>query len=139
MNISDLEKLRLSVVVVLASAYFILSFSMQFNSKLPNVGITIFTKMSKMANEHDAINLSQGFPDFSVDPVLIEKVDYYMRKGVNQYAPMREFLSSEEAIVKKTEVCYDWKPHIDKNITVTCGAIEAIMSAISALTHLGDE
>ena len=112
---------------------------MQFNSKLPNVGITIFTKMSKMANEHDAINLSQGFPDFSVDPVLIEKVDYYMRKGVNQYAPMPGVPQLREAIVKKTEVCYDWKPHIDKNITVTCGAIEAIMSAISALTHLGDE
>ena len=112
---------------------------MQFNSKLPNVGITIFTKMSKMANEHDAINLSQGFPDFSVDPILIEKVDYYMRKGVNQYAPMPGVPQLREAIVKKTEVCYDWKPHIDKNITVTCGAIEAIMSVHFALTHLGDE
>ncbi len=95
--------------------------------------------MSKMANEHNAINLSQGFPDFPVDPTLIERVEHYMRKGVNQYAPMPGVPELRAAIANKTEICYGWKPNVDTNITVTCGAIEAIMSAISALIHPGDE
>lgn len=112
---------------------------MQLTSKLPNVGITIFTKMSKMASEYNAINLSQGFPDFPVDPVLIDSVHHYMKQGMNQYAPMPGVPKLREAIAEKTEVCYGWKPNVEANITVTCGAIEAIMSTISALIHPGDE
>jgi len=112
---------------------------MRVQSKLPNVGITIFTKMSKMASEYGAINLSQGFPDFPVDPALIDLVGHYMNKGLNQYAPMPGVLALREAIAKKTEICYGWKPDVDQNITVTCGAIEAIMSTVSAIINPGDE
>ena len=112
---------------------------MDIISKIPNVGVTIFTKMSKMANEYGAINLSQGFPNFPVDPELIELVHHYMKAGLNQYAPMSGHPSLREAIAAKTENCYGWKPDIDQNITVTCGAIEAIMSSISALINPLDE
>ena len=112
---------------------------MEVLSKLPDVGITIFTKMSKMANAYDAINLSQGFPDFPVDPQLIDLVHHYMKEGHNQYAPMPGHPVLREAISTKTEHCYGWRPDVDQNITVTCGAIEAIMSAISALINPGDE
>jgi len=115
------------------------SFIMQFSSKLPNVGVTIFTKMSKLANEHNAINLAQGFPDFPVVPQLIDLVNHYMKKGHNQYAPMPGVAELRKAIADKTEVCYGWKPDSDKHITITCGAIEAIMSSIAALINLGDE
>lgn len=112
---------------------------MQIESKLPEVAVTIFTKMSKMANEYNAINLAQGFPDFPVDPQLIDLVSHYMKMGHNQYAPMPGHPALREAIANKTEICSDWKPDLDSNITVTCGAIEAIMSTISALIHPGDE
>ncbi len=112
---------------------------MRINSKLPDVGITIFTKMSKMANEYGAINLSQGFPDFPVEPKLIERVHHYMKEGHNQYAPMPGHPNLREAIAEKTQNCYGWKPDVDQNITVTCGAIEAIMSSITALINPGDE
>ncbi len=112
---------------------------MQIASKLPDVGITIFTKMSKMANEYGAINLSQGFPDFPVDPQLIDLVHHYMKEGNNQYAPMPGHPVLREAIAAKTENCYGWRPNPDQNIMVTCGAIEAIMSTIAALINPGDE
>lgn len=112
---------------------------MDMISKLPNVGTTIFTKMSKMAQEHDAINLSQGFPDFPVDPVLIDRVYHYMNKGFNQYAPMPGVPELRKAVAELIANCYDWKADWDKNITITCGAIEAIMSTITALVHPGDE
>lgn len=112
---------------------------MQIASKLPNVGINIFTKMAKLATEHNAINLAQGFPDFPVDTELIDRVNHYMKQGMNQYAPMPGVLELRTAIAKKTEICYGWRPDIDQNITVTCGAIEAIMSAVSALINPGDE
>ena len=112
---------------------------MQISSKLPNVGITIFTKMSKMALEYGAINLSQGFPDFDVAPELIDRVYHYMKSGKNQYAPMPGVPALREAIASKTERCYGYKPNIDSEITITCGAIEAIHSSISALVAAGDE
>lgn len=111
---------------------------MQLTSKLPNVGITIFTKMSKMAQEYGAINLSQGFPDFDVAPELIDRVHYYMKQGLNQYPPMPGVLSLREAIAKKTARSQGWKPSPD-NILITCGAIEAIFNTISAFVHAGDE
>lgn len=112
---------------------------MQITSKLPNVGVTIFTKMSKMANDFGAINLAQGFPDFPVSPELIDRVHHYMQQGMNQYAPMPGILVLREAIASKTEHCYGWKPNVDSEITVTCGAIEAINSAVTALILPGDE
>ncbi len=112
---------------------------MNIESKLPNVGVTIFTKMSKMANEYGAINLAQGFPDFPVSPELIDRVHHYMQQGMNQYAPMPGVPILREAIATKTELCYGWKPNVDSEVTVTCGAIEAINSAVTALIHAGDE
>lgn len=112
---------------------------MKITSKLPNVGVTIFTKMSKMANDYNAINLAQGFPDFPVSPELIDRVHHYMKQGMNQYAPMPGVPVLREAIAAKTEHCYGWKPDVDSEITVTCGAIEAINSAVTALINPGDE
>lgn len=111
---------------------------MQLTSKLPNVGITIFTKMSKMAQECGAINLSQGFPDFEVAPELIDRVHYYMKQGLNQYPPMPGVLILREAIASKIARGYGWKPSPD-NLLITCGAIEAIFNTISAFVHAGDE
>lgn len=112
---------------------------MKITSKLPNVGVTIFTKMSKMANDYNAINLAQGFPDFTVSPELIDRVHHYMKQGKNQYAPMPGVPVLREAIAAKTEHCYGWKPNLETEITVTCGAIEAINSAVTALINPGDE
>ncbi|MGK0487441.1 MAG: methionine aminotransferase [Candidatus Endobugula sp.] len=112
---------------------------MQIISKLPNVGTTIFSVMSKMANKYGAINLAQGFPDFPVDEVLIERVNHYMKLGMNQYAPMPGVIELRSAIAEKVERSYGYRPNIDTEITVTCGAIEAIMSSVSALINAGDE
>lgn len=112
---------------------------MQITSKLPNVGTTIFSTMSKMANDFGAINLAQGFPDFPVSPSLIDRVHHYMKEGLNQYAPMPGVPVLRKAIADKTARCYGWRPDVDTEITVTCGAIEAINSAVSALVHAGDE
>ncbi len=112
---------------------------MQITSKLPNVGVTIFTKMSTMAHEFGAINLAQGFPDFAVDPKLVDRVHHYMQQGMNQYAPMPGVPILREAIASKTEHCYGWKPNVDTEITVTCGAIEAINSAVTALINPNDQ
>jgi methionine aminotransferase len=95
--------------------------------------------MSKMANEYGAINLAQGFPDFSVDENLIERVNHYMKLGMNQYAPMPGVAELRNAIAHKVERSYGYKPNINTEITVTCGAIEAIMSTVSALINAGDE
>ena len=95
--------------------------------------------MSKMALEYGAINLSQGFPDFDVAPDLIDRVHHYMKSGMNQYAPMPGVPALREAIASKTERCYGYKPNVDSEITVTCGAIEAIHSSISALVSAGEE
>lgn len=91
-----------------------------------------------MANDHGAINLSQGFPDFEVAPKLIDKVYHYMKRGYNQYPPMPGVMSLREAIVGKIERSYGWRPSAD-NVLVTCGAIEAIFNTISAFVHQGDE
>ncbi|WP_420385517.1 methionine aminotransferase [Roseivirga sp.] len=111
---------------------------MQVNSKLPNVGITIFTKMSKMANDYGAINLSQGFPDFEVAPELIERVSHYMKAGFNQYPPMLGVLPLREAIASKVEKSYGRATDMNE-VMVTCGAIEAIFNTISAFVHRDQE
>ena len=112
---------------------------MKLQSKLPDVGITIFTLMSALAAEHEAINLSQGFPDFDVDPDLLALVDKYMRSGYNQYAPMQGVPALRERIAEKTKQLYNavYDPYAE--ITITSGATEALFAAISAVVHPGDE
>ena len=111
----------------------------QPSSKLPNVGTTIFTVMSQLAAEHHAVNLGQGFPDFPVPARLVDELDRAMRGGHNQYAPMSGVPALREAIAAKTERCYGWRPDVDREITVTSGASEAIFDAVAAVVHAGDE
>ena len=108
-------------------------------NKLPNVATTIFTTMSKMATEYQAINLSQGFPNFAADPQLIDLVTTGMQKGYNQYAPMQGLLSLREVIVEKTNTLYKSNYHPETDITITSGATQAIFTIISAFIHPGDE
>jgi methionine transaminase len=108
-------------------------------SKLPNVGTTIFTVMSKLAVEHNAINLSQGFPDFNCDPELTALINKYMSSGHNQYAPMPGVIGLREILAQKTEELYQVKYDPDKEITITSGATQAIFTAITAIIREGDE
>ena len=111
----------------------------RLTTKLPKVGTTIFTVMSQLAAEHKAVNLGQGFPDFAVPARLVEELDKAMRAGHNQYAPMSGVPALRNAIAAKTERCYGWRPDADTGITVTSGASEAILDAVSAVVHAGDE
>ncbi|MBS0364372.1 MAG: aminotransferase class I/II-fold pyridoxal phosphate-dependent enzyme [Proteobacteria bacterium] len=108
-------------------------------SKLPEVGTTIFTIMSRRARELDALNLGQGFPDYDIDPRLAELVGESMRAGHNQYAPMEGLLSLRERIAAKLHGSYGVAVDPVDAITVTLGATEAIYSAIQALVGPGDE
>src|SRR3954468_10043083 len=108
-------------------------------SKLPNTGVTIFTTMSRLALEHDAINLSQGFPDFNCAPELIDAVARYMREGHNQYAPMPGTIPLREALAMKIERLYGHTYDPVGEITVTSGATEALFATLTALVHPGDE
>ena len=111
----------------------------RLTTKLPKVGTTIFTVMSQLAAEHKAVNLGQGFPDFAVPARLVEELDKAMRAGHNQYAPMSGVPALRNAIAAKTERCYGWRPDADTEITVTSGASEAILDAVSAVVHAGEE
>lgn len=108
-------------------------------SKLPAVGTTIFTVMSRLAAEHGAINLSQGFPDFSPPPRLPERVAHHMAAGANQYAPMAGVARLREAIAAKVGRLYDARFDPETEITVTAGATQAIFTAIAACVRPGDE
>lgn len=112
---------------------------MHIQSKLPNVGTTIFTIMSKMATDHGAINLSQGFPDFPVDEALIDRVHHYMKQGLNQYAPMPGIPSLRQQIARKIRSSYGAELDVDAEINITSGAIEAIYSSITTVVRPGDE
>ncbi|MCB9182742.1 MAG: pyridoxal phosphate-dependent aminotransferase [Flavobacteriales bacterium] len=112
---------------------------MALTSKLPHVGTTIFTVMSKLASECGAINLSQGFPDFPVDEKLIALVDKAMRAGHNQYAPMPGLPALREAITAKVQRLYGFQYDTDAEVTVTAGGTQAIFTAIGAVVHPGDE
>ncbi|GAB3994446.1 pyridoxal phosphate-dependent aminotransferase [Spirosoma daeguense] len=113
--------------------------SATFPSKLPNVGTTIFTVMSKLAADVGAINLSQGFPGFDCSPELVSLVEHYLRRGFNQYAPMTGVQPLREAIAQKTYDLYNVAYNPDTEITVTSGATEAIFAAITAVVRPGDE
>ncbi len=111
----------------------------QTQSKLPNVGTTIFTTMSGLANQHNAINLSQGFPGFSISEELIALVSKYMTQGKNQYAPMAgvQELREEISALQREFYAADYSPNSE--ITITAGATQGIYTTISALVHPGDE
>jgi len=108
-------------------------------SKLPDVGTTIFTIMSRRARELGALNLGQGFPDYDIDPRLAELTGEAMRQGHNQYAPMEGLLALRERIARKLEASYGvaFDPHAQ--ITVTLGATEAIFSTVQAVVGPGEE
>jgi methionine aminotransferase len=108
-------------------------------SKLPTTGVSIFATMSRLALEHDAINLSQGFPDFDCAPELVETVARYMREGHNQYAPMPGVPALREALAFKIERLYGRRYDPGTEITVTSGATEALFATLTALVHPGDE
>ena len=108
-------------------------------SKLPRVGTNIFTKMSALSNEVGAINLSQGFPDFKLDPQLVDLVNHYMNSGFNQYAPMVGILRLREVLAAKIESLYTAKYNPETEITITAGGTQAIYTAITALIDEGDE
>ena len=112
---------------------------MILNTKLPSVGTTIFSVMSKLAQEHNAINLSQGFPDFATHPKLIEFVAKAMQNGNNQYAPMQGLLGLRNYISEKTSADYGCNYHPETEITITAGATQAIFTAIAAVINPGDE
>ena len=108
-------------------------------SKLPGTGTNIFSVMSKLAEEHQAINLSQGFPDYECDPKLIEYVAEAMRQGFNQYAPMTGLPALREVIAEKMNLLYGADYHPETEINITAGGTQAIFTALSAYIHPGDE
>src|SRR5919107_3303913 len=105
--------------------------STRFTSKLPSVGTTIFTVMSKLATDLGAINLSQGFPDFACDPALVEAVARHMREGRNQYAPMQGIPALREAIAGKYDELYGARYDPETEVTVTSGGTEAIFNGVA--------
>jgi methionine aminotransferase len=108
-------------------------------SKLPSTGVSIFATMSRLALEHNAINLSQGFPDFDCAPELVETVARYMHEGHNQYAPMPGVPALREALAFKIERLYGRRYDPGTEVTVTSGATEALFATLTALVHPGDE
>lgn len=110
-----------------------------YSSKLPNLPPSIFSVMNRLAMQHEAINLAQGFPDFDADPRLIAYVDEAMKEGYNQYAPMAGIFTLREAIAKKMSLLYDADYEPDSGITITVGATQALYTAITAFVHPGDE
>ena len=112
---------------------------MHIQSKLPEVGTTIFTVMSQLAVQHQAINLSQGFPDYECSPELIKLVDHYMRSGYNQYAPMAGLLSLRERIAEKQEKLHHVIYNPDTEITITAGGTQALFASIACVIRPDDE
>jgi methionine transaminase len=112
---------------------------MLFDSKLPDVGTTIFTIMSRRAMEEGALNIGQGFPDYPIDPRLADLVAGAIRAGHNQYAPMEGSKALREEIASKLEGCYGCKIDPMQEITVTCGGTEALFDAIQTVIGSGEE
>ena len=110
-----------------------------FTSKLPDIGTTIFTVMTQLANSCNACNLSQGFPDFDVPEALIALVEKYMRAGYNQYAPMQGAPQLRRKIAEKVLALYGAQVDPETDITVTAGATEALFAAITAVVGRDDD
>jgi len=108
-------------------------------SKLPKVGTSIFTVMSQLASENNAINLSQGFPDFDCDAELLDLVSSSLNRGLNQYAPMAGVMGLREEISRKALSLYGTEYHPESEITITAGATQAIYTVIAAMINEGDE
>jgi methionine aminotransferase len=108
-------------------------------SRLPEVGTTIFTVMSALAQQHGAVNLGQGFPDFDCDPRLVGAVDEAMQGGLNQYPPMTGVPGLREAVAQKIASMYGHRYDAAAEITITAGATQAILTAILAVVHPGDD
>lgn len=109
------------------------------NSKLPQVGTTIFTVMSGLATEHQAINLGQGFPDFPMNQDLLNLVSEVMHKGYNQYVPMQGYMPLREALSEKVSYLYGTAINPDSQITITPGGTYAIYTALTTILQPGDE
>ena len=114
-------------------------FTPSLRSRLPAVGTTVFARMSALAAEHGAVNLGQGFPDFECDPKLQGMVSDAMRAGHNQYPPMAGVPALRDAIAARVLALYGHAYDANAEITVTCGATEALMTAILCSVHPGDE
>ena len=112
---------------------------MPLQSKLPGVGTTIFTVMSKLAAEQGAINLSQGYPDFDGPPQLLERVGHYLTNGYNQYPPMAGIEPLRVGIADKVKTLYGRALDPETEVTVTSGATEALFCAVTAVIRPGDE
>ena len=110
-----------------------------FPSKLPQVGTTIFTVMSALAAEHNAVNLGQGFPDFECAPALVNAVTAAMQAGHNQYPPMPGIPALREAVATKIAALHARQYNANTEITITAGATQAIITIILAIVHPGDE
>jgi methionine aminotransferase len=108
-------------------------------SRLPDVGTTIFTVMSALAQQHSAVNLGQGFPDFDCDPGLVDAVTAAMRSGLNQYPPMAGIPALREAVALKIEALYGHRYDPGSEVTITAGATQGILTIILAIVHPGDE
>src|SRR5262245_65985992 len=107
-------------------------------SKLPDIGVSIFAVQTRLANEHKAINLSQGFPDFDCDPALVDAVARAMRDGHNQYAPMPGVLALREAIADKVQACYGASFDPQAEVQITCGATAGLYATLTAFVQRGD-
>ena len=116
-----------------------INFSSRIKSKLPGAKITIFTQIGQLANELGAVNLSQGFPNFEVSPMLISLVEKAMRDGHNQYAPMQGLMELREQISESFYRDYGLRYDADAEITITAGGTQAIYTAISTVIGEGDE
>nr|NQU90391.1 methionine aminotransferase [Bacteroidota bacterium] len=116
-----------------------MKFSGNIISKLPHTGQSIFAVMSGLSNQHNALNLSQGFPDFDISDELIDLVHFYMKQGFNQYAPMTGVPALTKAISKKVEQDHGNKYDPGKEITITAGATQALYTAIAAFVRDEDE
>ncbi len=112
---------------------------MNFKSKLPETPTSIFTRMSQLAQEYEALNLAQGFPDFETDPHLIDLVTKYMKLGFNQYAPMPGNLLLRERIANKYSSLYDLNINPVDEVTITAGGTQGLFTVISTVVSLGDE
>ena len=115
------------------------TYSSPIASKLPKVGTTIFTVMSKLAQEHNAINLSQGFPDFDCAPKLLELVGKYFNAGLNQYPPSAGVMALRERVVEKAAALYGATYDAESEATIVPGATYGIFTAITAFVRPGDE
>lgn len=112
---------------------------MNIQSKLPNVGTTIFSVMSALANKHNAINLSQGFPNFDCPEALKQLVNKHLQEGKNQYVPMAGVPALRQRLVDKIDRMYGHSINPDTEITITAGATQALFTAIATFVSAGDE